>query len=246
MKTIDRYIIKELLKSFFTVFIAFVLLFLIFDFAVHAGKFFSKGIPSREIFLYYMFMIPSLTANGMPMVLLLALFWSMNRLNRNHEIAALQASGMSPTRICTPLFIFSALLAVANFQIDEQINTKTARKINRFMDKVSGHRTTDLIEKQYFYTDTNDSRLYFQKFDPKTAKMGPKVENARPGEIKDIPIVWDARGPGGEEVMKILAVSGEYVGDSWWLYDLNVTRSTGGRSISYKRRRMYEWAFSPS
>ena len=237
MKIIDRYILSEVLKALLTIIISFVLLFLIFDFSVNAGKFSRHGIGSAEIFEYYLFRIPSLAADVMPMVLLLALFWSMNRMIKDHEMAALQASGVTAMRVGAPLFILGLVVAVLNFQVNERINTRNARRMNRFVEKLKGEASGDVLQKQHFLTDTNSSLLWFQSFDPKKSRMEGHV-------------TWDRYGPDGNLIMRLFADSGEYISDSWWLYNLQVIFDTPTGEVkfphTYKRRKMYEWDFRPS
>ena len=166
MKVIDRYILTEFLKAFLTLIVSFMLLFLIFDFSVNAGKFITASIPYSEILIYYAFLIPSLLASGLPMIMLLSLFWSMNRLNKYHEIAALQASGVSVFRICLPLLIAGLVLSLADYQVNEDINSRNARFVKSFMDQVKGHEKTDALHDQYYITDANSSMLWFRGIRP--------------------------------------------------------------------------------
>jgi LPS export ABC transporter permease LptG len=234
---IDRYIVKEFLKAFTIIIVSFVVLFLIFDFSINAGRFFQAGIASRDIVSYYLWLAPSLLGDALPMVLLLALFWSMNRLNKNHEIAALQASGISVLRICVPLFIVGLVLALLNYQINEDINTRNAVRIRHFVDRIRGEKTTEVVKEQHFITDINSSLLWFAVFDPETRRMSGGI-------------FWDNFGPYDDLRMSIIADSGEYIGGSWWLYDLKITYVSDGAKITvpkmYKRRQMYEWDFRPS
>jgi LPS export ABC transporter permease LptG len=241
VKVIDRYILTELLKALLIIALSLLLLFLIFDFSMNAAKFTRSGVELSEIADYYARFLPSLLSNSMPMVLLLALFWSMNRLNRHREITALQASGISILRICVPLLCVGFTLSVLDYIIEEEVNTKNAKTLSRFLERVKGQKSSDILEKQYLFTDINSSLLWFPKFNPETSRMD--------GLIK-----WECYGEDDNPVMNVFAASGEYVSDSWWLYDVTVVffRKIGRNyeeiidPHKYKRRKMFEWDFRPA
>jgi lipopolysaccharide export system permease protein len=241
VKVLDRYILSELIKALLIIGFSIVLLFLIFDFSLNAGKFFKAGVDFSEIADYYFKYLPSLLSNLMPMALLLSLFWSMNRLNRNREIIAMQASGISILRICIPLLCVGLGLAFFDYMVEEEVNTKNAKALNRFIERIKGQKSSEALEKQYLFTDINSSLLWFPKFDPETLRMDGLVK-------------WECYGADDNPVMNIIAASGEYIADSWWLYDVTVVffRKVGKNyeevidPHKYKRRLMLEWDFRPT
>ena len=241
MKILDRYVLTELLKSFGIILFSIVFLFLIFDFSLNAGKYVRSGVEISEIAGYYSRYTPSLISNSMPMVLLLSLFWSMNRLNKNREIAAFQASGISMLRLCLPLLIMGLFIAFADYFIEEEVNTKNARFLNHFEERLKGRKTSDTFEKQYFFTDVNSSLLWVPKYNFETSKMEG---------ITEFGITWDCYGPDDNPMMRMFAGSGEFIGDSWWLYDVKIMQLSGGKEVTaphiYKRIRVFQWDFRPS
>ena len=241
MKIVDRYLLNQLFKALVIIFIAMVFLFLIFDFSLNAGKYAKSGVVPADVLDYYIRYIPSLIFNLMPMVLLLSLFWGMNNLNKNREIVAFQASGLSIIRLCLPLLVFGFIIAVVNYYIGEEVNTKNARFLHQFEESLKGKKATGDIEKQYFFTDVNSSLLWIPRFNREKATMDG---------ITKYGIIWDCYGIDDKMIMRIFADSGEFISDSWWLYNVKILYFKDGEEITsphvYKRRRMLEWDFKPS
>jgi len=63
-------------------------------------------------------------------------------------------------------------------------------------------------------------------------------------------ITWDCYDPDDALMMRVFADSGEYISDSWWLYDIKIISFSGDEEVTipykYKRRCMYEWDFRPA
>lgn len=241
MKIVDRYLLNQLFKALIIILISMISLFLLFDFSLNAGKYAKSEVGTAEVMDYYIRYIPSLIFNLMPMVLLLSLFWSMNNLNKNREIIAFQASGLSVMRLCFPLLVFGSIISIANYYIGEEVNAKNARFLHQFEERLKGRKPTGNLEKQYLFTDVNSSLLWIPRYDTEKEIMDG---------ITEYGIIWDRYGNDDKMLMRIFADSGEFISDSWWLYNVKILYFKNGEELTsphiYKRRRMLEWDFRPS
>ena len=98
-KLLDLYILKNFLSKFFFIIISFLTIFCVVDIIDHIDKFIEYNISKNEIINYYIYTIPWFFSLALPMSLLIATILSFSLLQKNHEITALKASGISIIRI---------------------------------------------------------------------------------------------------------------------------------------------------
>jgi LPS export ABC transporter permease LptG len=112
---IDRYLIRAFFATFWTVLIGLVGIFTIADFVEKIDNFVDAGAGLKIILLYYGYSIPYFIDTALPMSMLLATVFSVGTLNKNYEIAAMRASGISMLRIARPLLIMGLLFTIFQF-----------------------------------------------------------------------------------------------------------------------------------
>ena len=109
MYLLNFYIIKNFITKFIFILMGFTLLFLIVDIIGNIDKFIDSPLSQKEIFQYSTLSIPSFISIALPMTTLLACIFTIGQLQKNHELTAMKASGISLYRVTVPL-ILSALL----------------------------------------------------------------------------------------------------------------------------------------
>ena len=230
MKRFDKYIMKEFMLPFVTVMLGFVLLFVLFDFSSRLDDFIKQKMAVFDVLYFYYLFVPQMVVVVMPVSLLLAIFHSFGKLCRNREIFALRAAGISLHRISRPLFIFSFVCFVAVFFINEQFVTRTYAETEEFMGRIKGDREqSDTIRDRVFSYD--GGTLIFEEFD--AARMMLKG------------IAWDQPATPERDGIWLRAERGEWIGEQWWLYDVNIIYQDNVHSPLRAKRRMYDWNFTP-
>lgn len=109
IKTIDRYIIRQLLASFLFAIIAFSFLFITIDMMERLDKFIDYKMPRAIIFQYYLYFLPEIIRLITPVSLMLASLFVVGKLANQNELAALKSAGMSFWRFSSP-FLFIAVI----------------------------------------------------------------------------------------------------------------------------------------
>ena len=128
IKKIDIYIIKEFFYKLFFLVIGFIVLFTLVSIIEHLDKFIDASMPAKDIFIYHIYSTPWFISIGLPMSILISTVFSFNAMQKNHELTALKASGISLSRISVPLFIIGFLLSILSFQFDNIIVTHYLQK----------------------------------------------------------------------------------------------------------------------
>ena len=121
MNKLDRLIVRELIGpwlfgvAIFTALIfASVLLVRITDMVV-------KGVPLEIVFELSILLLPGIVVKTFSMAMLLAALLAFGRLSNDSEIVAIRAAGASLFRVMRPVLVFSAIVALVSFLVNEWI-----------------------------------------------------------------------------------------------------------------------------
>jgi lipopolysaccharide export system permease protein len=112
---IDRYLIRAFFSTMWTVLVGLVGIFTIADFVEKIDNFVDAGAGANLMLVYYGYSLPYFIDMALPMSMLLATVFSLGNLNKNYEIAAMRASGISMLRIARPLLILGLLFTIFQF-----------------------------------------------------------------------------------------------------------------------------------
>ena len=113
MLTLDIYIIRKYLSTFFFTALLFSIIAVTIDFSEHIENFIEQPVTKKEIiFDYYLNFIPWINGLLWPIFSLIAVIFFTSRLARNTEVVAMLNAGMSYGRFLRPYLISSLFLAV--------------------------------------------------------------------------------------------------------------------------------------
>ncbi|MEA3287516.1 MAG: LptF/LptG family permease [Candidatus Marinimicrobia bacterium] len=115
LSLIDRYLIRAFFSTMGTVLVSLVGIFTIADFVEKIDNFVDAGAGGDIMLLYYGFSLPYFIDTALPMSMLLATVFSLGSLNKNYEIAAMRASGISMLRIARPLLLLGVFFTLFQF-----------------------------------------------------------------------------------------------------------------------------------
>ncbi|MBS1681064.1 MAG: LptF/LptG family permease [Bacteroidetes bacterium] len=145
MKLLDRYIIKQVLSTFFFVMMILVAIIVVIDITEKVDKFTERKLSMDIILNYYMDFIPWISGLLTPIICFIAIVYVTSRLAAHTEIVAMLSSGISFPRLLVPYFIASFIIASISFV---------------FNGWVIPHSNRDRLEfeMQYF-----QNKFYFEK-----------------------------------------------------------------------------------
>lgn len=137
MKILDKYLILEFLKALFFILLAFIFIFIVVDLFDDLSKFIEKKVLIFDIFLFYLYQIPSIAVLVFPVGALLSLFFSLGMMARHFEILALKANGISLNRIFLTYMIAGFALSLFVIFVNEMI-------VPYANEKVRDHKRTKI------------------------------------------------------------------------------------------------------
>ncbi len=110
-KIIDRYIIVQLLKTFFFTALLFSLIAVVIDFSERLEAFIKSEVTVKQvIFSYYIHFIAFINGMLWPLFALISVIFFTSRLAKNSEIISILNAGIPYRRIIWPYLIGSALI----------------------------------------------------------------------------------------------------------------------------------------
>ncbi|MCK6555693.1 LPS export ABC transporter permease LptF [Candidatus Binatia bacterium] len=114
VRTIDRYILREILVPFGLGLGVFTLILLIARILKLIELVVNRGVPIIDVLRVFSYILPAFLEVTIPMALLLAVLVAFGRLSSDSEITALQTSGVSLWQMLRPVALFAlAVFAVA-------------------------------------------------------------------------------------------------------------------------------------
>ncbi len=116
LKTIDIYIIKKFLGTFFFSIALILAIVIVFDLAEKMEDFMENKTPMSEIiFVYYFNFLPYFANFFSPLFIFISVIFFTSKLTNNSEIVAILCSGVSYPRLMKPYFISALFLAIFSF-----------------------------------------------------------------------------------------------------------------------------------
>lgn len=135
MKTIDYYIIKKFLGTFFYSISLLILIVIIFDLSENIDDFISKKAPLHDIiFDYYFNFIPYFVNLFSYLFTFISVIYFTSQMASNSEVIAILSSGISYNRFLRPYFYSAIMLALLSFFLSNFVIPHTNQKRRAFTD----------------------------------------------------------------------------------------------------------------
>jgi lipopolysaccharide export system permease protein len=130
MNTLSRYIVRETLNYLVLVLCGAVGLYLVVDFFENIDSFIDSGLPAARLLLYFLFKLPLIITQVLPVGVLLASLVTLGLMNRNNEILAIQTSGASAHAVFRPVLATAAAFGILLFFFSETLVPVFTAKAN--------------------------------------------------------------------------------------------------------------------
>ena len=127
MKTLDRYVIREILPPFLIAILVFTFILIIPFIIELAEQMIAKGVPWPMLLRLMVTLLPSALALTVPMALLIGILVAFGRLSADREIVVMMACGISPYRLLRPL----AVLALVSWAASSWVMLKAMPDANQ-------------------------------------------------------------------------------------------------------------------
>ena len=211
MKIVDRYLIREYLRSMLFITLSFTSLFLIIDFFERIRMFLSNQATLVQMGSFFLFRIPMIASQILPAAVLLASLITCGTLSRHSEITAMKANGISLYRIAVPMLVIAALTSLLVFVLSEWVTPHTNERAEYI-------RLIEVQKRQSIGTFKQDQIWY-------RGKLGIynfRLFDARSSTLQGITIHYLDRQM--NLTMRLDAEKGEWTEGRWLFHNLLITR----------------------
>jgi LPS export ABC transporter permease LptG/LPS export ABC transporter permease LptF len=171
-RILDEYVVREFLIMFILVLCGFVMLMLVFTFFELISDILRNRIPLSTVGQYLINLTPSMLYTIAPLAVLIAVLVTFGVLNRNSEIIAMKATGISLYRLVVPVVGIAAILAVSLFCFDEFYLPQANRRQEALRNIIKGRPAQTVLhpEQRWIFGQPNAGEpgriFYYQFFDP--------------------------------------------------------------------------------
>ena len=124
---IDRYISQLFWTFFLSGLVVFITLYVAVDAMSMSVRF---KPPAAVLASFYLYSIPSVLVQMLPIACLLATVFTLAGMSRNNETTALFTMGMSLARISTPILTWVAVISVLGFWISDRVIPSFSKQKN--------------------------------------------------------------------------------------------------------------------
>jgi lipopolysaccharide export system permease protein len=104
IRILDRYLLREFTTYLVLGLLGFITIFIVVDIFEKIDVFLDHRADAGLVVRFYLFRIPEVVVQMLPVALLLATFLSLGQLNKFGELTAMRAVGLSLVRILLPVF----------------------------------------------------------------------------------------------------------------------------------------------
>lgn len=132
-KTIDIYITKKFLGTFFYIILLILSIAIVFDIAENLDDFLQQEAPLKAIiFDYYLNFIPYFANLFSPLFTFIAVIFFTSKMAYNTEIIAILSSGVSYRRLMRPYLVSAFIIAALSFALGNFIIPPANKTMNNF------------------------------------------------------------------------------------------------------------------
>lgn len=115
MKILDRYILTTYLKTFLSVFVILMFIFILQSVWLYINELAGKDLAISVIFKFLIYVTPTLIPLILPLTILLTSIMVFGSFAENYEFAAMKSTGISLQRAMRSLSIFIVFLGIVTF-----------------------------------------------------------------------------------------------------------------------------------
>lgn len=206
MKTLIKYIGAQALGSIFIglvgfiIFVSLELLYYLSDMIIR----YKVGMDKLFLLIYYN--LPEFIVLGIPVGILLAIFWVLSRMRSDNELIALQTHGISLKRLVIPFLLIGVLFSGFAYLLNDYLVPTASTKASEAMARFVYRQPEVTLRENVFMQDGQGRMIYVRRIDQKTK------------ELKNVSIYEVYRG----QVTLTTAESAVIVPNKWILSDAKI------------------------
>ena len=207
---LDRYLVSRLAAPLALVLASTATLYIVIDFADKIDEL-AKHTASVGVFLaYYWNLVPQVVLDVTPLALMIGVLILLSTLERNLELTAVKAGGISLYRVVVPIILVAVASALSLGVLEESIVPQANQEARRLLDQIQGRATA----RSYASAD----RQWLFSRDGRTLYNFLRYDRAQRTMIRLTLFRFDDQGALSLHLMadRVRYVNGSWIGDAGW------------------------------
>ena len=135
MRLLNRYLFRELLTPLAYCLGGFLIFWISYDLFTELQEMQERKLHLLDVIEYSVAMTPEFLVTILPVVLLLALLYTLTNHARHNEITAMRAAGVSLWRLCVPYLVVGLAASVVLFWLNEWCVPRSANWAERILNR---------------------------------------------------------------------------------------------------------------
>ncbi|HEX7706526.1 MAG TPA: LPS export ABC transporter permease LptG [Thermoanaerobaculia bacterium] len=135
---LDRYVLREFLKTLALVLISVLALFIVVDYSETSKDARESGAPLAILLTYYRFHIFGVLNWALPISVLVATLVTFAMMSKNNEVTALKSNGVSLYRIALPILAVAALTSLLAYFVLDFILPHSTIRVAELKSQIKG------------------------------------------------------------------------------------------------------------
>lgn len=172
MTIFSRYIARTYFRMFSLCCSSFAAIYLVIDIVEKVGRFTRSGGRPIHIILFFLWKMPEIISQIIPLAVLMATLLTIGSLARTSELTAMRSAGVGLARISAPVLGIALLTSLANLALTELVVPNSFERM-RYIEEVLISKkspTTFFRQGTIWYRDGN-AIVQARLFDPKTVAL---------------------------------------------------------------------------
>ncbi len=166
VRTINRYILREISVPFLLGLAVFTLILLIARILKLVEMVVNRGVPALEVLKLFSYILPGFLEVTVPMAVLLAVLVAFGRLSSDSEITALKTSGVSLYQLLRPVAVFAGAVYVVALLVSMYARPWGNTHLRRGLYEIAKSRASAGIREKVFTDDFAGLVLYVEHIEP--------------------------------------------------------------------------------
>ncbi|MBU2951679.1 LptF/LptG family permease [Tamlana agarivorans] len=173
MKILDRYILTTYLKTFISVFLILMMIFVLQTIWLYIKELAGKDLDIMVIVKFLFYFMPKLIPLVLPLTILLASIMVFGSFAENYEFAAMKSTGISLQRAMSGLSIFIVALGIVTFFFSNNVIPWAEYNSYNLRRNIAKLKPAMLLAEGQF----NEMGDYTIKFDKKHGERDQFLDN---------------------------------------------------------------------
>jgi lipopolysaccharide export system permease protein len=213
VKILDRYILTTYLRTFISVFLILMLIFILQSVWLYIKELAGKDLAIDVIFKFLTYVTPTLIPLIVPLTILLTSIMVFGSFAENYEFAAMKSTGISLQRAMSGLSVFIIAIAILVFFIANSIIPWANFNFYNLRKNIAKVQPAMAIAEGQF----NEIDTYNIKVDEKSGDKGQYLKNVTIHIKEDGAVIKSRTGEllseGESDILKLNLYDGNYYKD---------------------------------